>query len=99
MNELIVLNDKDNVATALKDLKRGEIICFKLVDKTVEIRVLTEINYGHKLAIREIKKGYSIIKYGEIIGTATSNIEIGEHVHVHNDIGNRARSVSIQNYD
>lgn len=38
MNELIGLNDKDNVDTALKDLKRGEIICFKLGDKAVEIR-------------------------------------------------------------
>ena len=42
----------------------------------------------------EIKKGQSIIKYGEIIGTATSNINIGEHVHIHNVIGNRARSVN-----
>lgn len=36
------------------------------------------------MAIKDIPKGGEIIKYGEIIGRATANIEPGEHVHVHN---------------
>ena len=39
---------------------------------------------GHKYALREIKKGETVIKYGEIIGRATSDIQVGEWVHTHN---------------
>jgi len=94
MREIVVLDVKDNVATTLEDLNPGELVCFKSGNRKIEITVLNKINYGHKFAIMEIKKGQSIIKYGEIIGTATSNINIGEHVHIHNVIGNRARSVN-----
>jgi len=94
MREIVVLGIKDNVATTLEDLNPGESVCFKSGNKKIEITVLNKINYGHKFAIIEIKKGHLIIKYGEVIGTATSTIKIGEHVHVHNVIGNRARSVS-----
>ena len=39
---------------------------------------------GHKYALRDIKKGEDIIKYGNPIGHATEDIKKGEHVHVHN---------------
>jgi altronate hydrolase len=39
---------------------------------------------GHKYALRKIKSGENIIKYGFPIGHATCDIEIGEHVHTHN---------------
>ncbi len=39
---------------------------------------------GHKYAIRDIKKGENIIKYGNPIGHATCDIKKGEHVHSHN---------------
>ncbi len=39
---------------------------------------------GHKYALCEIKKGETVIKYGEIIGRATSDIQKGEWVHTHN---------------
>jgi altronate hydrolase len=39
---------------------------------------------GHKYALKFIKKGENIIKYGSPIGHATQDIEIGEHVHTHN---------------
>ena len=45
-----------------------------------------EINLenGHKFAVRDIKCGENIIKYGSPIGHATSDISKGEHVHTHN---------------
>lgn len=45
-----------------------------------------EINLdnGHKFALRDIKEGENIIKYGSPIGHATRNIAKGEHVHTHN---------------
>ena len=39
---------------------------------------------GHKYALRDIKKGENIIKYGNPIGHATADIKAGEHVHTHN---------------
>ena len=40
--------------------------------------------YGHKIAVKDIKKGELIMKYGEEIGIATKDIVKGEYVHVHN---------------
>ena len=39
---------------------------------------------GHKYALRDIKAGENIIKYGNPIGHATEDIKVGEHVHSHN---------------
>ena len=39
---------------------------------------------GHKYALRDIKEGENIIKYGNPIGHATCDIKAGEHVHTHN---------------
>ena len=45
-----------------------------------------EINIedGHKYALRDIKCGENVIKYGYPIGHATCDIKKGEHVHTHN---------------
>lgn len=43
-----------------------------------------KIPAGHKYALKNIKKGEYVIKYGEIIGKATQDIEEGEWVHTHN---------------
>ena len=39
---------------------------------------------GHHSALRDIKGGENIIKYGNPIGHATADIKAGEHVHTHN---------------
>ena len=43
-----------------------------------------KIPAGHKFALRNISKGEYVIKYGEIIGRATTDIPQGEWVHTHN---------------
>lgn len=43
-----------------------------------------KIPAGHKYALKPIKKGEYVIKYGEIIGKATQDIAEGEWVHTHN---------------
>ncbi len=49
----------------------------------VAVMLSGELN-GHKVALRDIKKGENIIKYGFPIGHATEDIKKGEHVHTHN---------------
>ena len=39
---------------------------------------------GHKYAIKPIKAGENVVKYGMPIGHATCDIALGDHVHVHN---------------
>lgn len=39
---------------------------------------------GHKYAVRDIKKGEKVIKYGFSIGIAVQDITAGEHIHTHN---------------
>lgn len=43
-----------------------------------------DIARGHKFALEDIQKGEPVIKYGEIIGRATTDISKGEWVHTHN---------------
>jgi len=53
-------------------------------DETVTIKVLVEVPLGHKLALADIKNEDTIIKYGNDIGRAVSDIPKGGYVHVHN---------------
>lgn len=46
--------------------------------------VQVNLENGHKYALRDIRAGEPIIKYGSPIGHATQDIAKGEHVHSHN---------------
>ena len=82
--EAIVINEKDNVATALRDIRTGETISVGLGDRTKKILIINTIPYGHKFAIKDISKGENIFKYGEIMGRATQDIAVGAHAHTQN---------------
>ncbi|MGB4440296.1 MAG: UxaA family hydrolase [Sedimentibacter sp.] len=87
------VNEKDNVAVVFtENVKKDTEIEIRDHKGNVEVITLkSEIPFGHKIAIVPIKNGTPIIKYGEEIGVATSNIEIGEHVHVNNLDSQRSR--------
>lgn len=72
----IIINKLDNVAVALCDLKKGE--------EHEGVILAEDITKGHKFALRDIKKGEEIIKYGSDIAYATADIPKGSHVHTHN---------------
>jgi len=80
----ILIDKKDNVATALCQLKSGDSVQVGVEDYTVDVVVLQDIPFGHKFALRDIRPGEAVIKYGEAIGLATKQVQQGEHVHVHN---------------
>jgi hypothetical protein len=85
MRKLLFLHPNDNIAVSLADLVAGESI----EQDGTTIKVLNEIRRGHKIATKEIKKSDGIIKYGERMGHATTDIHVGEHVHTHNVLGDR----------
>lgn len=87
----IILSEKDNVATSLLDIEAGESVCIKSSEGDLNIQIVDCIPYGHKFCIKEIEVYSPVIKYGQVIGVATRQIAVGEHVHVHNVVSSRGR--------
>ena len=87
----IIINEKDNVATALETLEAGTTVSVKTRGRIEQVRLPSTIPTGHKFALCEIATGEYVVKYGEPIGRAVVRIRPGEHVHVHN-IASRGRS-------
>ena len=83
-SKVIVINEKDNVATAIVPLKAGSTVSVETQGRTERIKLLSTIAMGHKFALKDLEEGEAIIKYGEPIGRSTARIARGEHVHVHN---------------
>lgn len=82
--QVIVINEKDNVAVALKPLNAGTTVFVELQGRVEKIKLLSDIPMGHKLAMRDMDEAEPVIKYGEPIGQSTAKISRGEHVHIHN---------------
>jgi (2R)-sulfolactate sulfo-lyase subunit alpha len=53
-------------------------------DKTLTIRISSDIPIGHKVALRDMAKDDTAYKYGVDIGRVVAPIKAGDHVHVHN---------------
>ena len=87
----LILHERDNTVTALKDLVKGEEIMLDPGGESGRVTLRQNISYAHKFARTLIPKGDEVIKYGEVIGVATADIQKGDHVHVHNVESKRAR--------
>jgi len=77
---MVRIHAGDMVAVALRPLKAGETV--SLGDGAVTLA--EDLPMGHKAALRTIRKGEAVIKYGFPIGEATEDIPAGAHVHTHN---------------
>ena len=88
---LLVIDPKDNVAVALRDLAPGTEVRLSIRGRVRRISVLDRIPVNHKLAIARIRRGAAVVKYGEPIGEATTTIRPGSHVHIHNLQSRRVR--------
>jgi altronate hydrolase len=78
--KVLIINKSDSVAVALERINKGEA----LEIGASSVIALEDVEQGHKIAIKDIKKGENVIKYGFPIGHATKNIRAGEWVHTHN---------------
>lgn len=72
------LNPDDNIVIALENLNIGDVI------SSHEVVLKKPIPKGHKVSIRQIDEDENVIRYGQIIGSATETIDAGYHVHTHN---------------
>jgi altronate hydrolase len=74
------LRPEDNIAVAARDLSQGMEVDFQ----GEPLRIARRVGLGHKLALRPIRQGEAVKKYGQVIGFANRDVAAGEHVHVHN---------------
>lgn len=82
----------DNVASIFAEIDAGDTVEVLARDGGIDaVRVHPGHSYGHKVALRDIAPGETVVKYGESIGIATANIKRGDYVHVHNLDSARAR--------
>lgn len=77
------ISPQDNVATAMAEFEPCEAAVLAGGDGK-KIRVRERIPVGHKIALREIKAGEPVVKYGVPIGGAVADIPAGCWVHLHN---------------
>jgi altronate hydrolase len=83
----ILLRPEDDVAIARSELAAGTV----LEDGTACIEVRADIKPGHKVARHAVRRGGPVRRYGQVIGFATRDIAVGDHVHTQNlDIGELA---------
>lgn len=93
MEIALKVNDLDNVATIFAEkVATNDKIEVRDKKGNKSFLVLKDaIPYGHKVALKDLKVGDEIVKYGELIGKVTKDIVKGEHVHVHNIDSMRGR--------
>ena len=81
MNAMMI-DPKDNVAVAIEPIKKGEEVALR--NGPAGVTAAEDITIYHKVAVRSIAKGEPVVKYGEHIGLASTDIAPGSHVHTHN---------------
>ncbi len=77
---------QDTVAVAVRDLQPGDAVLIRLLNgqDLTTLAAKTAVPLGHKLALRDLRRGEDVVEYGQIIGAATAEIAAGSHVHTHN---------------
>ena len=83
----LVHSPKDNVGVVvIEGLKSGTDMLGVITETNSTLRVSAkhDIPIGHKVALKDLKKGDTVVKYGEDIGKMVGDARKGDHVHVHN---------------
>jgi (2R)-sulfolactate sulfo-lyase subunit alpha len=83
----IVHNESDNVGVVVvEDATAGQELSGWIMetDRTIKVSALADVPLGHKLAMKDIADGETIIKYEHDIGRAVEAIPAGGYVHAHN---------------
>lgn len=86
MVEYLMHDKEDTVGVVVVDISEGQSAKGRTLsgDSAPEIKSLSEIPLGHKIALCDFETGDTVIKYGVDIGKVVKPIKTGEHVHVHN---------------
>ena len=53
-------------------------------DRTLTLECVQDIPLGHKVSLKDMAVGDTVVKYGVDIGKVVAPIKTGQHAHVHN---------------
>lgn len=84
---LLVHDHRDNVGVVVvENLTAGTDMLCVVTEDNSEFRatVTQDVPIGHKVALRDLAAGDTVVKYGEDIGRVVAPIAKGDHVHTHN---------------
>jgi len=87
MIHFVVHDEGDSVGVVVVEgVKSGQKLNGWIMDqdKDIVIDARSDIPIGHKLAIKPLKSGQTVIKYGVDIGKTIADIAVGEHTHIQN---------------
>ena len=84
---LLVHDHRDNVGVVVvENLRAGTNLLVVVTEDHSELRAVNnqDVPIGHKVALRDLAVGDTVIKYGQDIGRVVAPIAKGDHVHTHN---------------
>lgn len=84
---LLVHDRQDNVGVVVvEELAAGTDMLCVVTENNSDFRLRAQqaIPIGHKVALRDLQPGDTVIKYGQDIGRIVAAVARGEHVHIHN---------------
>jgi (2R)-sulfolactate sulfo-lyase subunit alpha len=88
MTTHFIVHDKaDTVGVVVvEDVQPGQDVTGWIMetDETVKLKSLDAVPLGHKIALKNMKTGDTVLKYGHDVGRAVADISQGSHVHIHN---------------
>ncbi|MBL8836780.1 MAG: UxaA family hydrolase [Alphaproteobacteria bacterium] len=83
-----IVHDKaDTVGViVVENVKAGETLTGWVMegDGTIKVKALDAIPLGHKIALKDMQPGDTVMKYGHDIGKVVKPVAKGRHVHVQN---------------
>jgi altronate hydrolase len=78
---VLVLAPGDDVGVATAALAAGQAVD---LGQAGQVTIGGPVPVGHKVALRALRQGDPVHKYGQVIGFATAPVAPGDHVHTHN---------------
>ena len=85
--QLLVHDHADNVGVVVVEgLQAGtDMLCVVTHDNTdFRMTVSMDVPIGHKVALKDLEPGDTVIKYGQDIGRIVAPVKKGAHVNTHN---------------
>lgn len=77
----LLIHPADGVVCVLEDAEKGDTV---QLPSGEEITLLEDVEFAHKICIRDLKAGEPVIKYGEEIGYMLVDVNQGTWIHNHN---------------
>jgi (2R)-sulfolactate sulfo-lyase subunit alpha len=84
---LLVHDHEDSVGVVVIEglmANTDMLVCVTHDNSTFRLTCGEDVPIGHKVALKDMKKGDTVFKYGEDIGIMKADVNKGEHLHIQN---------------